>query len=102
MSSLQKVTLDLTEQNAVLNERSELLDNAQDAIFVLDTNARHPLLEQGCRTHVRLDPERSRSVAKSGTSSPKAANSWTRPRPRWKQTGAGVANCPSEISMARS
>jgi diguanylate cyclase (GGDEF)-like protein/PAS domain S-box-containing protein len=38
--SLQKVTLDLTEQNAVLSERSELLDNAQDAIFVLDMSAR--------------------------------------------------------------
>ncbi len=39
-ASLHKATLDLTEQNAVLSERSELLDNAQDAIFVLDTNAR--------------------------------------------------------------
>lgn len=39
-ASLRKVTLDLTEQNAVLSERSELLDNAQDAIFVLDMSAR--------------------------------------------------------------
>jgi diguanylate cyclase (GGDEF)-like protein/PAS domain S-box-containing protein len=39
-ASLQKVTLDLTEQNAALSERSELLDNAQDAIYVLDTDAR--------------------------------------------------------------
>ena len=39
-ASLQKLTLDLTEQNAALSERSELLDNAQDAIYVLDTDAR--------------------------------------------------------------
>ena len=39
-ASLKKVTLDLTEQNAALSERSELLDNAQDAIFVLDMGAR--------------------------------------------------------------
>jgi diguanylate cyclase (GGDEF)-like protein/PAS domain S-box-containing protein len=39
-ANLHKVTLDLTEQNAILSERSELLDNAQDAIFVLDLSAR--------------------------------------------------------------
>ena len=39
-SNLQKVTLDLTEQNAVLSERSELLDKAQDAIYVLDMSGR--------------------------------------------------------------
>lgn len=39
-ADLQKITLDLTNQNAVLNERSELLDNAQDAIYVLDMSAR--------------------------------------------------------------
>ncbi len=39
-TSLQKATLDLTEQNEVLTLRSELLDNAQDSIFVLDTSAR--------------------------------------------------------------
>jgi diguanylate cyclase (GGDEF)-like protein/PAS domain S-box-containing protein len=38
-ASLQQVTLHLTQQNAVLSERSELLDNVQDAIFVLDMNA---------------------------------------------------------------
>ncbi|HSY36941.1 MAG TPA: EAL domain-containing protein [Acidobacteriaceae bacterium] len=37
---LQKATLDVTKQNAVLRERSELLDNAQDAIFVLDMSLR--------------------------------------------------------------
>lgn len=39
-TSLQKATLDLTQQNAVLSERTELLDNVQDAIFVLNMNAR--------------------------------------------------------------
>jgi diguanylate cyclase (GGDEF)-like protein/PAS domain S-box-containing protein len=38
--NLQTVTRDLTEQNAVLSERSELLDNAQDAIYVLDLGGR--------------------------------------------------------------
>jgi diguanylate cyclase (GGDEF)-like protein/PAS domain S-box-containing protein len=35
-TNLQQLTLDLTQQNAVLSERTELLDNAQDAIYVLD------------------------------------------------------------------
>jgi diguanylate cyclase (GGDEF)-like protein/PAS domain S-box-containing protein len=35
-TSLQRLTSDLTQQNAVLSERTELLDNAQDAIYVLD------------------------------------------------------------------
>jgi diguanylate cyclase (GGDEF)-like protein/PAS domain S-box-containing protein len=38
--NLRAVTLDLKDQNAVLTERSELLDNAQDAIYVLDMGAR--------------------------------------------------------------
>jgi len=46
-ANLQKVTLDLTEQNVILRERSELLDKAQDAIFVQDMESRILYWNQG-------------------------------------------------------
>ena len=46
-ANLEKLSRDLTEQNAILSERSELLDKAQDAIFVQDMESRILYWNQG-------------------------------------------------------